>query len=136
MKSEIFYKGLNLVAENFQIKYSNEFSFEVWKIFKDIENGEWLKICDTIIKTYKYKPNISDYLEIHKQIRTANIIQESKEISCAECGKSFIKPIEHPEWDDWCPKCIAWRNSEQGKVEMKARIDRLKKRFENIGGLK
>ena len=136
MKGEIFQKGLDLVAENFQLRYSKDFSFEIWKIFKDINNNEWLEICNTIIRNNKYKPSIADFLAVQQQVRTENITRESKEINCAECGQRFVKPITQPEYDDWCSKCIDWRNTEEGRQEMQNRINRLKKRFENIGGLK
>lgn len=50
----------------------------------------------------------------------------SKELTeCRNCGKDYEKPDDQCDSDDWCSRCLKWRDTPEGQLEMKKNRDKL-----------
>lgn len=112
MKEINFDKGIKSVEQNFGFEFNGSITYTLFREMKDVSDVEWEKICIEINKR-KYKPKISDFIEVKKEIVKPVYHDDGKNypVRCSKCDHTVaVKYSPGIEKNYICGHCIEDEN--------------------------
>lgn len=115
-----FENGMKKLDANFG-NYNSGLKIELWGKFKDFDLTIWQKMIDDLL-LQEFKPKIADFYRVYRE----NKGHSSNMVECRNCGNDYEKPSWQCDSDDWCEKCLKWRDTDEAKAVLSSNKEKIR----------